>query len=84
VVGATLDLDKLWAWPKAKFQLTLTNRDGKNLSDEADLGTLMQVQQVFGRGSITRLTELSYQQSFLGDMLDLKLGRLGVGADFFA
>jgi len=83
VVGSTLDLDKLWAWPKAKLQLTLTNRNGKNLSDEADLGTLMQVQQVFGRGSIVRLTELSYQQSFLGDTLDLKLGRLGVGADFF-
>lgn len=81
--GATFDLGKLWAWPKAKLQLTLTNRNGRNLSAEAGLDTLMQVQQVYGRGSIARLTELSYQQSFLDDTLDLKFGRLGVGGDFF-
>ena len=83
VGGATFDLDKLWSWPKAKVQLTLTDRNGKNLSADADLGTLMQVQQVYGRGSIVRLTEFSYQQSFLDDALDVKLGRLGVGSDFF-
>ena len=84
VAGATLDLDKLWGWPKATLQLTLTNRNGNNLSAEAGLDTLMQVQQVYGRGSIARLTELSYRQSFLDAALDLKVGRLGVGADFFA
>src|SRR5271170_4039063 len=55
VAGVSLDLDKLWGWPKATFQLTLTDRNGKNLSADADLGTLMQVQQVYGRGSIVRL-----------------------------
>jgi len=83
VAGTTLDLDKLWGWPKATFQLTLTNRNGDNLSADANLNTLMQVQQVYGRGSITRLTELSYQQTVLDGALDLKLGRLGVGSDFF-
>ncbi len=83
VAGVTLDLDKLWSWPKAKVQLTLTDRNGKNLSADADLDTLMLVQQVYGRGSILRLTELSYQQSLVDGVLDIKLGRLGIGSDFF-
>lgn len=81
--GATFDLDRLWGWPEAKFQVTLTDRNGENLSAVANLGTLMQVQQVYGRGSIVRLTELSYEQALLEGAVDLKLGRLGVGADFF-
>jgi porin len=83
VAGVTLDLDKLWGWKKASFQFTLTDRNGKNLSADADLGTLMQVQQVYGRGSIVRLTELYYEQSLLHGALDLKFGRLPVGDDFF-
>ncbi len=83
VAGTTLDLDKLWGWPKARLQATLTNRNGKNLSADAGLDTLMQVQQVYGRGSIVRLTELSYQQTLLDGALDLKVGRMGVGDDFF-
>ena len=81
--GVTLDLDKLLAWKKAKFQLTLTNRNGKNLSADADLGTLMQVQEVYGRGSIVQLSQLYYQQSFMEGALDLKFGRLPVDDDFF-
>ena len=46
IAGATLDLDKLWGIPKAKVQLTLTDRNGSNLSADAQLGTLLQVQQV--------------------------------------
>lgn len=84
VLGATFDLDKLLGVNQAKVQITLTDREGRNLSADADLGTLMQVQQVYGRGNVLRLTELSYQQSFLDDRLDLKFGRMGVGADFFA
>jgi porin len=83
VAGATLDLDKLWGWRSAKVQLTLTDRNGKNLAADAGLDTLMQVQQVYGRGSIVRLTELSYEQAFFDGTIDVKLGRLPVGGDFF-
>ncbi len=83
VAGTTLDLDKLWGWSHAKLQVTLTNRNGDNLSADAGLDTLMQVQQVYGRGSIVRLTELSYQQTLVDGTVDLKIGRMGVGDDFF-
>jgi porin len=82
-MGATLDLERLWHWPKATFQLTLTDRNGNNLSSDADLRTLMQVQEVFGRGNILRLTEISYEQAFFQDVLDVKVGRLGVGGSFY-
>ena len=38
----------------ARFQITITDRNGSNLSSEADLGTLQQVQEVFGRGQTCR------------------------------
>jgi porin len=82
-MGATLNLERLWHWPKATFQLTLTDRNGNNLTSDAQLNNLMQVQEVYGRGNILRLTELSYEQSFFDDVLDVKLGRLGVGGSFY-
>lgn len=83
IAGATLDLDKLWGVPQAKVQITFTDRNGNNLSADAQLGTLLQVQQVYGRGNILRLTELSYDQLFFDGVLDVKLGRLGVGGSFY-
>jgi porin len=81
--GATLDLDKLFSWPHAILRITLTYRDGDNLSTDANLHTLMQVQEVYGRGNILRLTELSYEQVLFDGVVDVKLGRLGVGGSFF-
>ncbi len=83
IAGATLDLDKLWGVPKAKLQITLTDRNGNNLSSDAQLATLMQVQEVYGRGNILRLTEFSYDQQFFDGSLDVKFGRLGVGGSFY-
>ena len=83
IAGATLDLDKLWGVPQAKVQITFTDRNGNNLSADAQLGTLLQVQQVYGRGNILRLTELSYDQLFFDGVLDVKLGRVGVGGSFY-
>jgi porin len=80
--AATLDLDKLWHWPKGIIKLVLTDRNGDNLSADANLHTLMQVQEVYGRGNILRLTELSYEQVLFGNLMDVKLGRLGVGGSF--
>ena len=83
-IGTTLDLDKLLGWSDARFQLTITDRNGKNLSDEANLGTLQQVQEIFGRGQTWYWTQFWYDQTFLDGTLDLKLGRLGVGEDFMS
>lgn len=80
---ATIDLDKLFNWRRAIFKVTLTYRDGNSLSADANLHTLLEVQEVYGRGDILRLTELSYEQVLLDGFLDVKLGRLGVGGSFY-
>jgi porin len=80
---ASFDLDKLFHWPQAIFKITLTDRNGDNLSADANLHTLNEVQEVYGRGDILRLTELSLEQVLFGGLLDVKLGRLGVGGSFY-
>ena len=80
--GTTLDLDRLLGAHDAQFQITFTDRNGRNLSDDAGLGTLQQVQEVFGRGQTWRLTQFWYDQKFFDDLLDWKVGRLGFGEDF--
>ncbi|BDH45664.1 porin [Salmonella enterica subsp. enterica serovar Choleraesuis] len=83
--GVNLDLEKLLDWQDAEFQLTITNRDGQNLSDEiADprTGMVSSVQEVWGRGQTWRLTQMWLRKGFFDDMLDIKAGRLTVGEDF--
>ena len=84
VAGVTLDLDRLLGLPSAQFQVTFTQRTGRNLADDAGLGTFQLVQEVFGRGQTTRLTDFWYKQEFLGGLIDWKIGRMGVGEDFAA
>jgi porin len=81
-LGVTLDLEKLVGLQAAQFQATITQRTGRNLSDDAELGTLQQVQEVYGRGQTTRLTQFWFRQEYLGGLLDWKIGRMGVGEDF--
>lgn len=80
--GVTFDLDRLLDIPDAKFQLTLTQRTGRNLSDDADLGTLQQVQEIYGRGQTIRLTDFWYEQGFANGLVDWKIGRMPVNEDF--
>jgi porin len=82
--GVTFDLDRLVGIPSALFQTTITERTGRNLSDDAELGTLQQVQEVFGRGQTVRLTDFWYQQKFFGGIVDWKVGRMPYGEDFAA
>lgn len=81
-LGATGDLDKLLGIPDAKLKLVVTKREGNDLGADAGLNTLQQVQEVYGRGNIWRLTELSYEQGFADDTVDLKFGRVNPGNDF--
>ncbi|ANF58510.1 carbohydrate porin [Halotalea alkalilenta] len=85
-VGALFDLDKLVGIPDAEFQITVTNRNGHSVNDRinhpgASVGG-SSVQEVQGRGPVTRLTQFWYRQRFFDDALVLKLGRIPVGDDF--
>ncbi|WP_245391780.1 carbohydrate porin [Salinicola aestuarinus] len=85
-VGAQLDLDRLAGIPDAVFQVTLTNRNGHSVNDRmSDPDAIVggsNVQEVQGRGPVTRVTQLWYQQKFLQESLTIKLGRIPFGDDF--
>jgi porin len=83
-LGASFNLEKLIALPNSTFQMTITERDGKNLSADAHLRTLQQVQEIYGGGQTWRWTQFWYDGIFFNHRLDLKLGRLGVGEDFMS
>jgi len=85
-LGARFDLQKLLGWHDARFQLTVADRNGDNISNDRvgdpRVGTLSSSQEVWGRGSHWRMTQLYYQQAFFDRRLDIKAGRFGEGEDF--
>lgn len=85
-LGTHLDLEKMLGWRNAEFQLLVTERSGRNLSNDRigdpRTGQLSSVQEVWGRGQTWRLTQMWYRQTFFDNTLDIKLGRIGVNEDF--
>jgi porin len=82
--GLTIDTDKAWGHPGGKVQLTVTNRHGRNLSNDANLGLLQPMQSIYGRGEIWRLADFWYEQTFNDGATALKVGRVTHGEDFGA
>ena len=76
---AALDSRKIVGFDGGTLQTTITFRQGHDLGQRAGLGTLQQVQEVYGRGQTWRLTELWYQQVLAGGALVLKVGRMPAG-----
>jgi porin len=81
--GAKFDMGKLAGIQGGTVGLTLVDRFGRNLNDQAGIPALQLTNEVFGRGNILRLTQLYYSQKLFDDRLELKGGRLPVGSDFF-
>jgi porin len=54
--GATLNLERLWDWQGAQFEVVLTDRSGRNLIADANIGGNQLVQEVYGGGETFRLT----------------------------
>lgn len=85
-VGINFDLDKLVGISGADFQMTAVNRNGHSannrINDPNALVSGSSVQEVQGRGPVTRLVQFWYRQRFFDDALTVKLGRIPVGDDF--
>jgi porin len=77
-----LDLHRLMRIPGARLVFSLTDRNGDSLSIKAGLGTLLEVQEIYGEGNYTRLNQLFWEQHLLGKTLELKLGRMTGTFDF--
>lgn len=85
-LGAHLDLQKILGWHDAEFKLAITERSGRNLSNDRisdpRAGQLSSVQEVWGRGQTWRLTQMWFKQKYFDGALDIKAGRFGEGEDF--
>jgi porin len=80
--GTTLDLNRRWGWQGGTFQFTMTDRNGRNLGADANIGNNMLIQEVYGRGQTWHLTQLWLNQKLFEERLELKFGRMTVGEDF--
>ncbi|MET0618615.1 MAG: carbohydrate porin, partial [Luteibacter sp.] len=79
--GASFDLQKLWGWNGATFNIVVTDRNGRNIGADANIGNNQLIQEVYGRGQTWHLTVFSLVQKFFDDRLTWKIGRLPVGED---
>ncbi|MPQ68415.1 MULTISPECIES: carbohydrate porin [Pseudomonas] len=85
-LGTKLDLQKIAGWDDALFQLTVTERSGRNLANDRisdpRAGMLSTPQEVYGRGQTWRLTQMWLSKGLLDGALNVKAGRFGEGEDF--
>ncbi|MFD2642885.1 carbohydrate porin [Pseudomonas japonica] len=85
-LGMKLDLQKILGWQAAEFKLAITERSGRNLSNDRisdpRAGQFSSVQEVWGRGQTWRLTQMWIKQKYFDGALDVKVGRFGEGEDF--
>ena len=80
---ATLaDLGKVIGDDGGTFEARITDRFGANLVTAGMLNTLMQPQEIWGRGDIWRLTQLGFAQTLFDKKLNLEFGRINPGGDF--
>lgn len=82
--AATLDLKRLLGIDEAQFRIAVTDRNGRDLSADAHLDDLQQVQEVYGSNETWYWTQFWYDQKYLDGKLDWKIGRLTEGEDFAA
>jgi porin len=81
-VGLIFDAERIAGIRGGTFQATVTYRQGDDLGRHAGLGTLQQVQEIYGRGQTSRITQLWYEQKLANGAVGLKAGRATVGEDF--
>ncbi|MDD1963810.1 carbohydrate porin [Pseudomonas putida] len=78
------DLQKIAGIADANFLTVISDRNGKDLSAERLIdkrqGQLGSSQEVFGRGSVVRLTRFVFQQRLFEGKLEYSVGRFGPDA----
>jgi porin len=80
-LGVGFDLEKLVHWSGGSFQIYITDRNGRNLGADANIGNNQLIQEVYGRGQTWHLTVFALDQKWLGGAIDWRIGRLPVGED---
>lgn len=80
--SVSMDLDKLWGIRHTTFNFVMTDRFGRSLDDDANLGTSQQTQEIYGRGQTVWLTKLTLDRTFFDGRLLLSVGRDSEGQAF--
>ncbi|MBZ6533741.1 carbohydrate porin [Acinetobacter seifertii] len=85
-LGANFDLEKIAGWKDTTASLVVTKRDGNALTLErikdprsSQLGN---VQEIYGRGKIWRLSQAWIKKGFADNTVQVKVGRMGMSEDF--
>jgi porin len=71
----------VFGWDGGTFHSLTTERAGSDLSKDK-IGNLLTVQEIYGDGQTTRITQLSYEQTLFAGTLDVEAGRMNVENDF--
>lgn len=79
---ALADLGKLIGDEGGSLEAKVTDRFGADIGAASGLDPLMQPQEIWGRGDIWRLTQLSLAQDLFGKKLNVEFGRVNPGSDF--
>jgi porin len=81
-----LDLERLFAIPRTKFMMKVSQRSGDSLSAEkivpSEGGNQFTVQEAFGPTQNVRLVNAQFGTTFLDERLDLAYGRIVANDDF--
>lgn len=80
---AAFDFEKLWGWTGSSLHVDINDRNGSQIDTKARLGTLLESQEIYGGGNVTRLTRFYLEQALWNGLVDLKFGRMDIGVDFF-
>ena len=79
-LDVTMDMDKLAGLAGSQFHVSFSLRSGTSLSDE-DIGNVFNVAQTCC-GHTYRLVNVDWQQRLLGDLLEIRGGRIAAGDEF--
>lgn len=80
---AAFDFQKLWGWTGSSLHMDIIDRNGSQIDAKAHLGTLLESQEIYGSGNVTRLVRFYLEQGLWDGLVDLKFGRMDIGVDFF-
>jgi porin len=74
------DLEKLYGLKGGRFEFSMSQRSGANLS-AIDVGNVFTTQQVYG-GETLKIIDVAYRQKLLDDRVEFRVGRIAAGDDF--
>jgi porin len=82
-LSGDFDFQKMFGWTGGSLHVDVVDRNGDLLDSKANLGSLLESQEIYGRGNVTRLTRFYLEQKFGGELVDVRVGRMDVSNDFF-